>query len=114
MSYVKRHWSYPTASTWTRLTARLMTLELNRSRNVQFLVILWAERCADGQAVPNSLFALKKHPCSISLARIVRCHLYAGVISINLLYPYVESRHYGMCRHILLCCDSDCFLLSRG
>lgn len=89
-------------------------LQLNRSRNAQFFVILRAERCTHGQAAPNSLFALEEHPCSISLACIVRRHPYAGVISVNLLQPYVKSRDYGMCGHILLCCDSDYFFLTRG
>lgn len=61
------------------------SLQLDRSRNAQFFIILRAERRTHGQAAPNSLFALKEHPRSISLACIVRCHSYAGVISVNLL-----------------------------
>lgn len=61
------------------------SLQLDRSRNAQFFIILRAERCTHDQAAPNSFFALKERPCSISLACIVRCQPYAGVISVNLL-----------------------------
>src|SRR5215472_5862746 len=80
---------------------RHIVLELDPDRNVQCFIIVRAERCTHGEAAPNSLFALKEHPRSVSLPCIVRGHLYPRIISVNLLYRYMKSRDYGMCCHIL-------------
>src|SRR5439155_6189365 len=55
----------------------MSVLQLNTRRKMEFVVILWREKCSKGQAAPNALLAFKKTRCRMVFAWLFRSYIHA-------------------------------------